>query len=128
MDRRKNFRNRWSLWASSLALIRSFFQSLMSGGVQSPHFLQWMLVHQQLMASTVAANIQRLRASQHFHHEAAAVPGNGVGRDDDDDDGDDDVVEGDEDGDEDGSFVDRDEDRKCDSPISESEPEAASQD
>ena len=79
------------------------------------------------MASTVAANIQRLRASQHFHHEAPAVPGNGVGRDDDDD-GDDDVVEGDEDGDEDGSFVDRDEDRKCDSPISESEPEAASQD
>ena len=109
-------------------IIVNIFQSLMSGGVQSPHFLQWMLVHQQLMASTVAANIQRLRASQHFQTEAVAVPRNVIGRDKEDDE---DIVrddDGDEGGDEDGSFVDRDEDRKCDSPISESEPEVASQD
>ena len=46
----------------------SFFQTMMSGGAPNvhPHFLQWMILQQHLMASSaaMAANINRFR-SQH---------------------------------------------------------------
>ena len=52
----------------------------MSGGAQSPHFLQWMILQQHLMASSaVAANLQRLRATQNILLEGPS-PGNGDGR------------------------------------------------